>query len=155
MKRREFIRLLGGAAAIPIAAHAQQAERVRRIGVLMYLAEDDPGAKALMAAFIEGLQQLDWTIGRNVQIDIRWGAASPVHSRKYAAELATSAPDVILATASETTAALREATRTLPIVFAGVTDPVGAGYVASLARRQRHRIYFRRIWHRREMAGIA
>jgi putative ABC transport system substrate-binding protein len=134
MKRREFIRLLGGAAAIPIAAHAQQAERVRRIGVLMYLAEDDPGAKALMAAFIEGLQQLDWTIGRNVQIDIRWGAADPVHSRKYAAELATSAPDVILGTASETTAALREATRTLPIVFAGVTDPVGAGYVASLAR---------------------
>src|SRR5262245_47553329 len=77
MRRREFIRLLGGAAAIPIAARAQQAERVRRIGVLMYLAEDDPRAKALMAAFIEGLQQLDWTIGRNVQIDIRWGAADP------------------------------------------------------------------------------
>src|SRR5262244_3587998 len=134
MRRREFIRLLGGAAAIPIAARAQQAYRVRRIGVLMYLAEDDPGAKARMAAFIEGLQHLDWTIGRNVQIDVRWGAADPVRSRKYAAELATSAPDVILATASETTAALREATRTLPIVFVGVTDPVGAGYVASLAR---------------------
>ena len=134
MRRREFIRLLGGAAAIPMAARAQQSERVRRIGVLMYLAEDDPGAKVRMAAFIEGLQQLDWTIGRNVQIDVRWGAADPVRSRKYAAELATSAPDVILATASETTAALREATRTLPIVFVGVTDPVGAGYVASLAR---------------------
>src|SRR5215813_10830213 len=134
MRRREFIRLFGGAAAIPIAARAQQSERVRRIGVLMYLAEDDPGAKARMAAFIEGLQQLDWTIGRNVQIDIRWGAVEAVRSRKYAAELATSAPDVIVATASETTAALREATRTLPIVFVGVTDPVGAGYVASLAR---------------------
>jgi putative ABC transport system substrate-binding protein len=134
MRRREFIRLFGGAAAIPIAARAQQSERVRRIGVLMYLAEDDPGGKARMAAFIEGLQQLDWKIGRNVQIDIRWGAAEAVRSRKYAAELATSAPDVILATASETTAALREATRTLPIVFVGVTDPVGAGYVASLAR---------------------
>ena len=134
MRRREFIRLFGGAAAIPTAARAQQSERVRRIGVLMYLAEDDPGGKARMAAFIEGLQQLDWTIGRNVQIDIRWGAAEAVRSCKYAAELATSAPDVIVATASETTAALREATRTLPIVFVGVTDPVGAGYVASLAR---------------------
>src|SRR5262245_29257750 len=121
MRRREFIRLFGGAAAIPIAARAQQPERLRRIGVHMYLAEDDPGGKAHMAAFIEGLQQLDWKIGRNVQIDIRWGAAEAVRSRKYAAELATSAPDV-----SETTAALREATRTLPIVFVGVTDVVGA-----------------------------
>src|SRR5262249_21469770 len=107
MRRREFIRLLGGAAAIPIAARAQQAYRVRRIGVLMYLAEDDPGAKARMAAFIEGLQQLDWTIGRNVQIDVRWGAADPVRSRKYAAGRGGSGPEVILATGRYTTGALR------------------------------------------------
>jgi putative ABC transport system substrate-binding protein len=135
MKRREFITLVGGAAVTwPLAARAQQPERMKRIGVLMFLAEDDPGAKARIATFIEGLQQLGWTIGRNVQIDIRWGAADAVRSRKYAAELAATAPDVILAQASETTAALREATRTLPIVFVGVTDPVGAGYVASFAR---------------------
>jgi putative ABC transport system substrate-binding protein len=134
MRRREFMTLLGSAATWPLAAHAQQPERVRRIGVLMFLPEDDPGSKARIAAFIEGLEQSDWTVGRNVQIDIRWGAADAVRSRKYAAELAATAPDVILATASETTAALREATRTLPIVFIGVSDPVGAGYVASLAR---------------------
>jgi len=135
MRRREFITLLCGAATTwPLAARAQQPERVRRIGVLMFLAEDDPGAKARIAAFIEGLEQSDWIVGRNVQIDIRWGAADAVRSRKYAAELAATAPDVIFATASETTAALRETTRTLPIVFVGVTDPVGAGYVASLAR---------------------
>jgi putative ABC transport system substrate-binding protein len=100
----------------------------------MFLAEDDPGSKPRMAAFIEGLQQLGWTVGGNVQFDIRWGVADATRARRYAAELAALAPDVILATASETTAALREATRTLPIVFVGVTDPVGAGYVASLAR---------------------
>ena len=134
MRRRAFISLLGGAVAWPVVTRAQPSERMRRIGVLMFLAEDDPGAKTRIAAFIEGLQQLGWTIGRNVQIDIRWGAADAVRSRKYAAELAATAPDVIFATASETTAALRETTRTLPIVFVGVTDPVGAGYVASLAR---------------------
>ena len=134
MRRREFITLLGGAAAWPLTARAQPSERMRRIGVLMFLAEDDPGAKARIAAFIEGLQQLDWTVGRNVQIEIRWGAADAVRSRKYAAELVALAPDVIVAAGSETTAALREATRTLPIVFVAVSDPVGAGYVASLAR---------------------
>jgi len=134
MRRRAFISLLGGAVAWPVVTRAQPSERMRRIGVLMFLAEDDPGAKTRIAAFIEGPQQLGWTIGRNVQIDIRWGAADAVRSRKYAAELAATAPDVIFATASETTAALRETTRTLPIVFVSVTDPVGAGYVASLAR---------------------
>ena len=134
MRRRAFINLLGGAVVWPAVARAQPSERMRRIGVLMFLAEDDPGAKTRIAAFIEGPQQLGWTIGRNVQIDIRWGAADAVRSRKYAAELAATAPDVIFATASETTAALRETTRTLPIVFVSVTDPVGAGYVASLAR---------------------
>jgi putative ABC transport system substrate-binding protein len=135
MQRRHFIKLLGGmAVGWPIAVRAQQGERMRRIGVLMFLAEDDPVSKARLATFIEGLQQLGWTVGRNVEIDIRWGAANPARSRKYAAELAATAPDVIFASASESTAALREATRTLPIVFVGVTDPVGAGYVASLAR---------------------
>ena len=134
MRRRDFISLLGGAIAWPVVTRAQPSERMRRIGVLMSFAEDDPGAKSRTAALIESLEQLGWTIGRNVQIDIRWGAADPALSRKYAAELATAAPDVILSGASASIAALREATRTLPIVFVGVTDPVGAGYVASLAR---------------------
>ena len=134
MKRRAFISLLAGAVVWPAVTRAQPSEGMRRIGVLMFLAEDDPGAKARIAAFLEGLQQSGWTIGRNVQIDIRWGAADAVRSRKYAAELAATAPDVILAPGSEAMAALRETTRTIPIVFVGVTDPVGAGYVASLAR---------------------
>jgi ABC-type uncharacterized transport system substrate-binding protein len=134
MRRREFIAFLGGAAAWPLATRAQQPERMRRIGLLMLFAEDDPAAKIRIEAFIEGLQQLGWRVGRNVEIDIRWGAADAVRSRRYAAELVALAPDVVLAGASEATAALLEVTRTVPIVFAGVTDPVGAGYVASLAR---------------------
>jgi putative ABC transport system substrate-binding protein len=134
MRRREVITLFGGAAAWPFAARAQQPERMRRIGILMLFAEDDPAAKTRIAAFIEGLQQLGWTVGHNVEIDIRWGAADTVRSRRYAAELVAFSPDVVLAGASEATAALREVTRTVPIVFVGVTDPVGAGYVASLAR---------------------
>jgi putative tryptophan/tyrosine transport system substrate-binding protein len=134
MRRREFIAVIGGALAPPMATHAQQSERVRRIGILMFLTEDDPLAKPRLAAFIETLQQLGWTVGHNLKVDIRWGATDTVRSRRYATELTALAPDVILASASETTAALREATRTVPIVFVGVTDPVGAGYVASLAR---------------------
>jgi ABC-type uncharacterized transport system substrate-binding protein len=134
MRRREFISLIGSAAAWPLAARAQQPERMRRIGILMLFAEDDPAAKIRIKALIEGLQKLGWTVGRNVEIDVRWGAANAVRSRRYAAELVALAPDVVLAGASEATAALREVTRTVPIVFAGVTDPVGAGYVASLAR---------------------
>jgi ABC-type uncharacterized transport system substrate-binding protein len=135
MRRREFITLIGGAAlAWPLMVFAQQPDRMRRIGVLMSFTEDDPQAKFRLAALTEALQQLDWTVGRNVKIDVRWGAADAVRSRRYAAELVALAPDVVLAGASEATAALREATRTVPIVFVGVTDPVGAGYVASLAR---------------------
>jgi putative ABC transport system substrate-binding protein len=135
MQRREFITLLGGAAAgWPLAARAQQSERMRRIGILMLFAEDDLAAKTRIATLIEGLQHLGWTVGRNLQVDIRWGATDAVRSRRYAAELVALAPDVVLAGASEATAALREATRTVPIVFVGVTDPVGGGYVASLAR---------------------
>ena len=134
MRRREVISLIGGAAAWPLVVHAQQSERMRRIGILMLFAEDDLAAKPRIAALIEGLQQLGWTVGRNLQVDIRWGATDAVRSRRYAAELVALAPDVVLAGASEATAALREATRTVPIVFVGVTDPVGGGYVASLAR---------------------
>jgi putative ABC transport system substrate-binding protein len=133
MRRRDFISLLGGAAAWPHAVRAQQSERMRRIGVLMSSwAEDDPDAKLRIAAFVEGLQQLDWTVGRNVQIEIRWRASGAV--RKSAAELVAVTPDVLLGVNSDAAIALREATHTLPIVFVNVSDPVGAGYVASLAR---------------------
>ena len=135
MRRREFISLLGGAAAWPIATHAQQQrERMRRVGVLVIFAEADPEGQARVAAFVQTLQSLGWTTGRNIQIDVRWGVADAASSRRYAAEMVALAPDVILTGASAATAAVQEATRTLPIVFVNVTDPVGAGYVASLAR---------------------
>jgi putative tryptophan/tyrosine transport system substrate-binding protein len=138
MKRREFITLLGGAAAAwPLAAGAQQADRLRRIGVLMSLAADDPESQARLAAFAQGLQQLGWTIDQNVRVDYRW-ALNADTTRKYAAELVALAPDVILATSSPSVAALQEATRTAPIVFATVIDPVGAGFVESLARPGRN-----------------
>jgi putative tryptophan/tyrosine transport system substrate-binding protein len=122
-----------GAAAWPLRARAQQ-ERMRRIGVLMNLAADDPEAPIRLAALLQGLQELGWTVGRNVQIDYRWGAGNADLMRKHAAELAALAPDVILAHSSAAVAPLLEATRTVPIVFAIVADPVGAGYVDSLAR---------------------
>jgi putative ABC transport system substrate-binding protein len=132
--RREFITLLGGAvAAWPLAARAQQPERIRRIGALSPRA-DDPEARALLAAFLQGLAQLGWLEGRNVRIDARWGAGDTDRIRRYAAELVALAPDVILATSTATVAPLQQATRTVPIVFASVIDPVGAGFVASLAR---------------------
>src|SRR5262245_44229684 len=134
MKRREFIGLFGGAAAWPLIARAQQVDRMRRIGVLVSRAEDDPQGQAQVAAFVQTLQSLGWITGRNVQIDIRWGVVDAASSRGYAAEMVALAPDVIVAGASAATAALHEATRTLPIVFVNVSDPVGAGYVASLAR---------------------
>jgi len=135
MMRREFITLLGGAAAAwPLAARAQQGERMRRIGVLMNLAADDPESSAHLAAFLDGLQQLGWTDGRNVRIDTRWSASDPDRRRTYAAELVALAPDVILAYGGSGAGALQQATRTVPIVFAEVVDPVGAGLVASLAR---------------------
>ena len=135
MRRRNFITLLGGAAAAwPLAARAQQPERMRRIGALMYLAADDPDSPALVAAFARGLQELGWIEGRNIQIDYRWGGGDLDRVRRYAAELVALAPDVILVTSGSALAALQNATRTVPIVFASVSDPVGAGYVASLAR---------------------
>jgi putative ABC transport system substrate-binding protein len=135
MKRREFITLLGGAAAAwPLAARAQQGERMRRIGVLMSVAADDPEAKNRIAAFLQSLQQLGWTDGRNLQIDTRWAAGNADDARKYAAELVALAPDVILATGGFGVGPLGQVTRTVPIVFVSVADPVGAGFVDSLAR---------------------
>jgi ABC-type uncharacterized transport system substrate-binding protein len=132
--RREFITVLGGAAAWPLAARAQQPEQMRRIGVLMNFAADDPEAQFRNAAFLQGLSELGWTVGRNLRIDYRWGAGDPDRYRQYAAELLALAPDVILANSSAALASLLQATRTVPIVFTTVADPVGAGYVESLAR---------------------
>ncbi len=134
MNKREFITLLGGAAvAWPLAARAQQPERMRRIGLLTSLIETDPDYQARLRAFRETLQQLGWTEGHNVRFDYRFGSTGDT-SRKHAGELVALAPDVILATGSPNVAALQQASRTVPIVFAAITDPVGAGFVASLAR---------------------
>jgi len=135
LKRRDFITLLGGAAVTwPLTARAQQPERMRRIGVLMGQAEDDAEAQARVAAFEQGLQQLGWSDGRNVRIDRRWAAGDADRTRKYAAELIALAPDVILAPGSFTIGPLLQVSRSVPIVFVHVPDPVGAGFVDSLAR---------------------
>jgi ABC-type uncharacterized transport system substrate-binding protein len=134
VKRREFITLLGGAASWPLAARAQQAERVRRIGVLNSLAADDPQSQRRMTAFVQGLQQFGWTDGRNVTIETRWGAGDSERLRRYAAELVALAPDVILAVTVSSMVPLQQATRTVRIVFVQVTDAVGAGFVESLSR---------------------
>jgi putative ABC transport system substrate-binding protein len=135
MKRREFITLLGGAVAVwPIAARAQQADRIRRIGVLMPATADDAVFQARVAAFHRGLALSGWTIGRNVRIDTRWATADADSIRRHAAELVALAPDVILAFGAATVGPLLQATRTVPIVFPIVGDPVGAGFVESLAR---------------------
>jgi putative ABC transport system substrate-binding protein len=135
MQRREFIALLGGAAAAwPMAARAQQPDRVRRIGVITGTAEDDPEAQARHAAFLQGLQQLGWTDGRNMRIDARWTAGNAANARKYAAELVALAPDVILVGGGSSIGAVLQATRSVPIVFAFIPDPVGSGFVDSLAR---------------------
>jgi putative ABC transport system substrate-binding protein len=135
MHRRSFLSLLGGAAAAwPLAAQAQHRERVRRVGVLMNLAAGDPEGQVRLAVFLQGLAQLGWTVERNVQIDIRCGSGEDGHFRTYAQELVALAPDVLFAASGATMPALRQATRTIPIVFAQTIDPVGAGLVASLAR---------------------
>src|SRR5215831_11655572 len=134
-RRRDFITLLGGAAAWPLAARAQQGERMRRIGVLMAATADDPEYQPRMAAFQQGLAALAWIDGRNVRIDTRWAGTNADDLRKHAVELAALAPDAILAGSGTTTVApLLQATRTVPIVFVVVVDPVGAGFVSSLAR---------------------
>ena len=135
MKRRNFITLLGGAAAWPLAAHAQQpGERVQRIGVLMNRAPDDAEGQARLKALVQGLQQLGWVEGRNVRMDVRWTAGIADRLHRYAAELVALMPDVILADGAVGVSALQGATRSVPIIFAAVPDPVGAGFVKSLAR---------------------
>jgi putative ABC transport system substrate-binding protein len=135
MRRREFISLVGGLAVTwPLAARAQQSGKLRRIGVLMNASAEDPLGQAASAAFAQGLQQLGWEIGRNVQIDYRWGAGDTERFRKYAIELIALSPDVILATANSIVGYLQQASRTVPIVFVTTIDPVGSGLVASLAR---------------------
>jgi ABC-type uncharacterized transport system substrate-binding protein len=135
MRRREVIAALGTAVAWPFAARAQQAGEMRRVGVLMGAAADDPESQARMAAFTEALAQLGWERGRNLRIDLRWATTDAGEIRRHAAELAALAPDIILAaTGTATVAPLLQATRTVPIVFTTVIDPVGAGFVASLAR---------------------
>ena len=137
MRRREFITLIGGAAASsvywPPAARAQQGERMRRVGVLMNAAADDPESQVQIAAFAQGLQEMGWTVGRNVRIDTRWGGGDMARTRIHAAELVALAPDVILAGTGATTLALLQVTRTVPIVFAQTIDPVGTGAVESLS----------------------
>jgi ABC-type uncharacterized transport system substrate-binding protein len=134
LRRRQFLTLLGGAAAAwPLAARAQQGERVRRIGVLMALAADDPEGQARLTAFAQGLQELGWSVGRNVRIDYRWAAGDTNRYRSYTAELLALAPDVVLAVGSSAMGPL-QATRSVPVVFVQVGDPVGAGFVESLAR---------------------
>src|SRR5215472_13031457 len=135
MNRRKLISLLGGAAATwPLAARAQQRKPLRRIGALMPFAANDPQAQTRNAAFLQGLQQSGWIVGQNLQIDYRWSGGNEDDTRKYASELVALAPDVILASGSATVGPLRRATRTVPIVFALVIDPVGSGYVNSMAR---------------------
>src|SRR5262245_42170355 len=136
--RREFITLLGGAtAAWPIAARAQQPERVRRIGMLLPTIMNDDAFHRI-GAFLQGLQEAGWSIGRNVRIDTRWGANNPTEIRRHATELAALAPDVVVAFAASTVGAMLQATSSVPIVFAGVADPVAAGFADSLARPGRN-----------------
>jgi putative ABC transport system substrate-binding protein len=134
MRRREFIRLVGGAAAWPLAVYAQQTERVRRIGVLMNLAPEDPEGQVRLKAFLQGLQKQGWIEDRNVRVDICWGAGKAERYRTCAAELIGLAPDVIFAGSGAAMPALTEATRSISIVFVQTVDPVGSGYVASLAK---------------------
>ena len=131
--RRDFITLLGGAAAWPLAARAQQGERMRRIGVLMHTAADEPESQARLAAFMQGLQELGWAVGRNMRVDYRWSVGDPARLRKDAAELVALSPEVILAGVGPTTQALQQASRTVPIVMAQGLDPVGNGYVDPVA----------------------
>ena len=139
MQRRDFITLLGGAvAAWPLAAQAQQPEQMRRIGILMNRAANDAEGQARLAAFRQALEQLGWSEGRNIRIDIRWGEDKNDLERKYAAELVALAPDVILASGTMSVAASQALSRTLPIVFAAVADPAGAGFVDSLAHPGGH-----------------
>jgi putative ABC transport system substrate-binding protein len=132
VRRRDFITLLGGAAAWPLAARAQQSERMRRIGVLLSVAESDPEGKAQLSGFTLGLAELGWIEGRNLRMEVRWGGGDVDQIRTFAKELVALQPDLIVAQGTPVTAALQRETRTIPIVFVVVTDPVGDGFVAGL-----------------------
>ena len=134
MKRRAFIAGLGGAAAWPIVARAQQPEHVRRVGVLMHTAADEPEAQARLAAFLQGLQEAGWQVGRNVRVEVRWSTGDQVRLQRDADDVVASRPDVILTGVGGTNAPLRQATRTVPVVFAQSVDPVGNGFVDSMAQ---------------------
>ena len=135
LKRRQIITLLGGAAAWPVAARAQQPDQVRRIGVLMSVPENDPEAQAWLGTFSEGLQQLGWTAGRNIRLDYRWAAPFDAESRqRVGKELVALQPELILTQNTVSTASILQETRSIPIIFANVVDPIGSGFVASLAR---------------------
>src|SRR5262245_48199618 len=134
IERRQFITLVGGAAAWPVAARARQGERMRRIGILLPAAADDAEFQTRIGAFLQGLQQSGWAIARNLRIDTRWATTNSDDIRRQAAELATLAPDVILCHGSPTLGPLLQATRAVPVVFVAAIDPVGAGFVDSLAR---------------------
>jgi ABC-type uncharacterized transport system substrate-binding protein len=134
MRRREFVTLIGGAAAWPLAARAQQPDRMRRIGVLMAVPENDHEYQAFLAAFREGLQKLGWAEGRNIRIDTRWAALDAEAMQRFAKELVALQPDLIVSQSTPTTASLLQQTRTIPIIFALVIDPIGSGFVASLPR---------------------
>src|SRR5262245_9752983 len=135
MRRRDFVKIVGGAAASwPLTARAQQRERMRRIGVLINVGGDDPEIPNRLAPLLQGLQEAGWTVGRNVRIDYCWGAGDPERIRKCAADLVALSPDLILAIGGTTVGPLQQVSRTVPIVFVNVTDPVGSGFVASLAR---------------------
>src|SRR5262249_32662727 len=134
MRRREFLRLLGGlAASFPLAARSQQVDRVRRIGVLIGLAADGVQGQAALAVLVQALQEAGWVEGRNVRIDPRWASGHAEEARKYATELVSLAPDVMVATGGASVGALLEASKTIPVVFANVPDPVGSGFVESLS----------------------
>jgi hypothetical protein len=158
MRRRQFIGLLGGAAVTwPLAAHAQQGERPRRIGLLLPATHDDSEYPSLLTAFVQALQQMGWTDGRNMQLETRWAGGGAEANRKYAAELVAWKPDVLVGAGNSSAGPLLQATRSIPIVFTIVPDPVGAGLVDSLARPGGNATGFAqlRIRHRRQVAGAA
>ena len=155
MRRREFITLLGGAAAWPLAARAQQPERMRRIGVLNPFGATDQAAQANITAFRQALQKLGWTEGRNVRSDYRWGGADAGRIRAQAIELVSLNPDVILASTSLALQPLQQETRSIPIVVVQITDPVGSGFVESLARPGGNGFHGGRVFDVRKIAGSA
>ena len=155
MRRREFVTALAGAAAWPLGARAQRGERMRRIGVLVAFAEDDPETKTRLTAFRRGLERRGWTEGLNVHIDARFAAGRPAQFQVIAKELVALQPDVILAQTPPITVALQRESPTIPIVFVSVSDPIGSGFAASLARRQYYRHTAVRGGHHRQVAGDA